>query len=192
MDVCSECPETRLHAHGMCRRCYGRNYLRAWRLGRNPGRRVWPTPADGHRVCRGCEQELRISEFGPRAAGKDGLQSRCRTCMAGRKRNRRATDPSARTKEQEYEQRPDVARRTRARSAARAYGISPEQFVAMGDQQGGRCAVCSRERKLAVDHCHSTGLVRALLCYPCNIALGQVNDDVDLLSKLIKYLETHR
>lgn len=62
----------------------------------------------------------------------------------------------------------------------------------MQSRQRGRCAVCQRERKLAVDHCHASERVRELLCYPCNIALGQVNDDVEILHRLAEYVERHR
>lgn len=81
--------------------------------------------------------------------------------------------------------------RIRARNAAREYEITLEQYSEMVEQQAGRCAVCSRKRKLAVDHCHKTGKVRALLCYPCNIALGQVNDNVKLLMDLAGYVSRH-
>ncbi|KKM72361.1 hypothetical protein LCGC14_1421320, partial [marine sediment metagenome] len=39
-----------------------------------------------------------------------------------------------------------------------------------------------------VDHCHKTGIVRGLLCKSCNLTLGFVKDDVDLLQGLINYL----
>ena len=36
--------------------------------------------------------------------------------------------------------------------------------------QAGRCGICSSQRRLVTDHDHSTGLIRGLLCYRCNIA----------------------
>ena len=51
-----------------------------------------------------------------------------------------------------------------------------EQFLELSEAQGGVCAICGKPpakgKRLAVDHCHSTGVVRALLCNPCNVAVG--------------------
>lgn len=68
------------------------------------------------------------------------------------------------------------------------YGITLLQFEAMCKTQEGRCAVCGKERKLVVDHDHSTGQVRALLCTGCNFRVGQVEQKGDLLELARKYL----
>jgi hypothetical protein len=62
----------------------------------------------------------------------------------------------------------------------------------MFDAQGGRCAGCLTEfckgRREHVDHCHTTGRVRGLLCRECNLVLGYVKDDAATLSRLASYL----
>lgn len=70
------------------------------------------------------------------------------------------------------------------------YGMTIEQFDALYELQGGRCAICrvETEKKLNVDHCHNTGRVRGLLCWPCNSSLGKFNEDADLLEAAAKYL----
>lgn len=78
----------------------------------------------------------------------------------------------------------------------RRYGITYQEYCDMLDAQNGRCAICESEDaqssrtygKLFIDHCHTTGKVRGLLCSKCNHALGQLNDDVGLLNKAIAYL----
>jgi hypothetical protein len=52
------------------------------------------------------------------------------------------------------------------------------------------CQICNQtdRRELCVDHCHSTGKVRGLLCDPCNKALGLFKDSPELLNSAIKYL----
>jgi len=72
------------------------------------------------------------------------------------------------------------------------FGIGLHQYQTMLKEQNGVCYICEKEdfRNLAVDHCHTTGKVRRLLCTNCNTALGKFNDNVDLLSKAIEYLKT--
>lgn len=82
------------------------------------------------------------------------------------------------------------------------YGITVEGYKIMVAQQNGVCAICSQPEKrvdhrnkkisrLAVDHCHATNRVRALLCHKCNAILGQAGDSIDLLEKCITYLKLH-
>jgi hypothetical protein len=66
------------------------------------------------------------------------------------------------------------------------YGITLEQYNLMLSDQGGTCAICGvppgEKRALAVDHCHKTGRVRALLCASCNVRLGayeSIRDQAD-------------
>ena len=70
------------------------------------------------------------------------------------------------------------------------YGIGIHQYQTMLTEQDGRCCICGKEdwRNLAVDHSHTTGAVRGLLCSTCNTGLGQFQDSVDLLNKAIEYL----
>lgn len=76
---------------------------------------------------------------------------------------------------------------------ARTYGLTVEDVKAMLEQQGGNCATCVRPLmgKPHVDHCHTSGKVRGLLCGSCNRALGLVRDQVDVLSRMIDYLQAH-
>jgi hypothetical protein len=58
--------------------------------------------------------------------------------------------------------------------------------------QDGRCAICGAERgtrRLAIDHDHTTGFIRGLLCVRCNTGLGSFRDDPELLRKAIEYLD---
>ena len=78
----------------------------------------------------------------------------------------------------------------------RRYGITFEQYELMLAEQKGKCAVCDSEDannartsgRLFVDHCHTSGKVRGLLCSRCNHALGLFQDDIDRLRSAIEYL----
>lgn len=54
---------------------------------------------------------------------------------------------------------------------------------------GGRCMICGEKSRLVIDHDHSNGLIRGLLCYTHNTALGMFKDDVEMLKRTITYLE---
>jgi hypothetical protein len=62
----------------------------------------------------------------------------------------------------------------------------------MLDSQNNKCAICAREfvRTPHIDHNHTTEVVRGLLCYSCNGAIGQFHENVNTLKAAIKYLES--
>lgn len=79
------------------------------------------------------------------------------------------------------------------------YNLTPEQYKKMQAKQNNRCAICGEEEtalhnhtkkplKLAVDHCHTTGKVRGLLCQDCNRGIGKFHDDIERLRSAITYL----
>lgn len=72
------------------------------------------------------------------------------------------------------------------------YGISVTDYGALFKTQRGRCAICRAARnrpRLSVDHDHKTGRVRGLLCYSCNIRLGQLETKWHGLA--LAYLAAH-
>lgn len=81
--------------------------------------------------------------------------------------------------------------RTQARKVTRLknrYGLSQDQFNQMLEDQDGTCAICTKPA-VVVDHDHSTGLVRGILCPQCNSGLGFFGDNAVLLSKAAEYLD---
>ncbi len=79
------------------------------------------------------------------------------------------------------------------RSWLKQYGITPEQYDEMVEEQEGRCAICGElppeGERLHVGHCHRKGALRKLLCRSCNTALGLLRDSPELLRKAAEYLE---
>lgn len=71
------------------------------------------------------------------------------------------------------------------------YKIRPHQYWEMFEDQGGVCGICGvppNDRRLCVDHCHTTGEVRGLLCVNCNAALGQMKDTEQFVINTFNYL----
>lgn len=80
----------------------------------------------------------------------------------------------------------------------RTYKITMELYVKMLEEQKNRCKICggdgflmseNHKLKLVVDHCHSSGAIRGLLCHNCNRGLGLFKDSSEVLNKAIQYLE---
>ena len=77
------------------------------------------------------------------------------------------------------------------------FGITVETYNKMFEAQGGCCRICAKhqtevKRTFAVDHDHKTGKVRALLCNPCNIALGLLREDTSAMKSMIAYVVQHK
>lgn len=83
-------------------------------------------------------------------------------------------------------------------------GITPDQYYSIGESQGWKCSICDTPiipsdqnehgRKhgsvARIDHCHSSGKIRGMLCHKCNVGLGLFNDSVINLRRADKYLST--
>ena len=75
----------------------------------------------------------------------------------------------------------------------KVYGITGEEYNKMLTEQDNCCKICLRHastfsKGLYVDHCHSTGKVRGLLCVTCNNFLGAINDNPDRSDFIKEYL----
>lgn len=79
----------------------------------------------------------------------------------------------------------------------KTYGINQEQYEEMYRLQGGVCAICGGMpdivkhgiTRLAIDHCHSTGKIRGLLCNNCNAGMGILGDTMAHLEAAMAYLK---
>lgn len=82
--------------------------------------------------------------------------------------------------------------RSRDTHLRNTYGISLKQHSRLSSEQNDVCFICHKtdcySDYLAVDHCHTTNVVRGLLCRDCNRAIGQLRDNVDYLRRAIEYL----
>ena len=170
--VCSEAGcDRKSFGRGLC----GRHYQRL-RFEENKKIAI----PDGGKECKKCKEDKPFSEFVRHASCKDGFRQECRGCMSDYQKVKRVS------------YRGVISRRY---SLKKNYGLSIEQYDRMLEDQKGKCAICAAKRPpdaplsfFHVDHDHQTGVVRGLLCGPCNTGIGMLKDDPKVLRKAIKYL----
>lgn len=76
---------------------------------------------------------------------------------------------------------------------AKRYGLRVEDIENKISEQEGRCAICGRlEETLHVDHDHTSGKFRAMLCAACNKGLGFFGDSIELLQLAARYLQQYK
>jgi len=119
------------------------------------------------KVCKICGKEKSMEDFYTNSHTRDGRSSWCKECTG--------------TKRRTY-------------ALIREYGITDEDYDNLLEFQEGVCAICGKScatgRKLSVDHDHSTGKIRGLLCNYCNHKLlGPIRDNLSLLKKMVDYME---
>ena len=77
------------------------------------------------------------------------------------------------------------------RSWLKRYGMTLEQYDGLLKLQNGTCAICKTaptKKHLSIDHCHSSGAVRGLLCITCNTMIGHAREEIARLESAIQYL----
>ena len=160
------------------------------------------------KTCRKCGVAKEIDEFYRDKAGRDGHRPECKICTktqraawyeANREREiERVTrwnrENPERVQEWRANSRADGRRRLSDRKShlKRTFGITLEDYDRLLAAQGGGCAICGRTPRediaLHVDHDHVTGKVRGILCFKHNNALGDFDDDPELLRRALAYL----
>ena len=137
------------------------------------------------RKCNKCGEVKPLTDFYKTGRktdkNKDNRHYTCKECTKARVKAAHAANP-------------DKAREAFMR---RNYGIGIDEYDAMLERQGSKCACCGTEEPrgkhnvFCVDHDHVTGKVRELLCKDCNIVLGIINDSPEHLMRLIQYIARH-
>ena len=152
------------------------------------------------KICKTCRVEKSVSEYfiAQKAGtmGKDGYmrnttiyKTSCKECyskkslkkyhkLSPEKKRVRASKNSCNN----FQYRQEYRLKTR-------YGLTTEEFSAMVLGQDNKCKICGDEMSPPqVDHNHSTGEVRSLLCLPCNTSLGLLREDPQILRNMTSYI----
>ncbi len=130
--------------------------------------------------CPVCKIEKPTDLFYKSSTAKSGCSSYCKKCQ------------NLRTTSYAREHKDTIP--TIGYALKRRYGITSKDYEEMLIAQEYRCAICmvdkcSTGRNFAVDHNHTTGKVRGLLCSLCNKGIGSLRDSRALLIKAANYLE---
>lgn len=135
-------------------------------------------------LCTKCGKEGQEKDFSPRLNRVKPVSSWCKQCQTNEAKKRyRDANPEA----------------IKSQKLLNAFGIDILEYNKLLEAQDGVCAICNKKesvvgnnnklKSLAVDHCHTTGRIRGLLCQKCNQALGLFEDSIENLISATNYLK---
>jgi hypothetical protein len=156
--------------------------------------RVLKVVANGEvteRECLSCKTVKPLSDFQKDIHGYLQKKARCRVCC--NKKQREVDYPK--NKRSGLKSRPD--------KMLKFYGVTYEHVVRTLDEQHGLCAnrACGKPINLSapngleramIDHCHTTGKFRGMLCMMCNLTLGKIEADQNLILGLMEYMTKNK
>jgi hypothetical protein len=159
------------------------------------------------KICGRCKEEKELHSFGKKG---NGYQSYCIPCRRIKQKEWVAANPQrsenvrkraaewtknnperAKANRDKYRLKniEDIRERSAHQHRQRTYGINQEDYENMLNGQDGVCAICKNGSKLWVDHSHSTGMVRGLLCPSCNTLVGYIETHGNLIDKAKNYIK---
>jgi hypothetical protein len=131
------------------------------------------------KVCKTCKTTQPLENYQKDSTKKDGLRPYCKICTSNRRKELLSKET------------------IRQRNLEKNFGKGVlEIYDKLFHEQQGKCAICDstengRYKHLSIDHDHSNGKIRGLLCNNCNRGLGLLKDNPEVLRKAADYVETH-
>jgi len=173
--------------------------------------------------CPKCKTQKSLEDFHKSSRSKDGRNGYCKECNINQRMNRYEykkekiikTDSKKQCrickeikeyscfKNKKYTYCNECVKFIGNVRVLKRYGLTPESYKTILDNQGGVCKICNSiekdNKRLSVDHDHSCcsgttscrKCIRGLLCSRCNKALGMTKDSQELLLAMIKYLQKY-
>ena len=123
------------------------------------------------KYCSRCKEEKPFVEFGKDSSRKDKLNPWCKSCKSNHYHNNNGFEIMKKS------------------SLKINYNITLEELNEMAYMQDNKCLICEQEKPLVIDHSHTTGKVRGLLCNNCNRGIGMLGDSKRNLKNALKYLK---
>lgn len=180
--ICSSCKiekETTLFSgdNSQCKECVARKH-REKRKGSpciSCGKPKEFNIAKGAKLCKSCGAVCYKCKTNPRK-----YQHRmCVQCIAKQDKERKS--------------KPETKKRLKINKISCKYKIPKEYAQVLLEKENCQCCgkFLEESKDRHIDHCHTTGKVRDVLCFNCNAALGHINDNQERLIKLLYYLSKH-
>lgn len=135
-------------------------------------------------MCSKCNELKSNTEFYKESRAARGYRYDCKACDASRFVKYRKENP-------------DKLRLSSLRSRRKLHAnFPPELFDARFEEQGKVCAICGSDKtggrgEFHADHDHKTKQPRGVLCHNCNVALGNFQDNLEILAAAIEYLKKY-
>jgi hypothetical protein len=151
------------------------------------------------KVCTQCGESKDHSHFYSHSSTKDRLANICKVCHLSNSK-KRLKDPKnkerAKLSQKKWRADPKNKRANLSSRYKAKYGITLDTYEEMLASQDNKCYLCGNEenyngKPLYVDHCHTSGKIRKLLCQHCNTGLGMFRDNPELLIKAADYVKEH-
>jgi hypothetical protein len=141
--------------------------------------------------CCGCKQVKPVAGFHKNKTTRDGYSTFCKKCQKLSNAKWEKNNP-----EKVDKRRKDLRAKT-----LKAFGLDTDAYLCLLGEQEGCCAVCGvraqdyewrgkKGARFCIDHDHKTGKIRGLLCHACNLGVGHLRDDPELLDLAAAYLRS--
>lgn len=144
--------------------------------------------SETHKQCSLCKVIKEHSEFHKDKGNKrgKGLAYYCKSCANTKSRNFNRDNKD----NLEYKEK------KRNTWIKMKYSLTLNEYTEKLKAQDSKCAICGMELPTGghlthLDHCHTTGKIRAFLCTNCNRGLGHFKEKIENLESAITYLKTH-
>lgn len=168
------------------------------------------------KVCSVCGVEQPDEEFYRHSSIPGGVRKQCKKCRREYRKKAHEADPSIiRNQKNKWadnnrdklnanarKNRAENRRRYKGYGLKKDFGITIEEYEVMFYDQSGLCKLCKNPEKtkhqsghikeLAIDHDHTTHVIRGLLCWVCNTGIGKLQDDPILLRQAADYIQNSR
>ena len=149
-------------------------------------------------MCKSCESARKIKSYDPLKRKNDYVKNKDQNLLRSRKYND-ANKEAIQKKRKEYYNNNKLlflenSWKKRGILNKNSEFFKKKDFDELFEKAGKCCEICkittpNHTKGFFVDHCHTTGFARGIICGHCNTGLGGFKDDITNLKNAITYLD---